>query len=236
MPVFKGVIHYAVRCSIWMALVLVPLQAAASPAGSAAREVARRYALPPEGSIYVRVANAQAAPLSVQVGEGRGEQVSAAGKLATDYYVQPGGQPFRVRVNGKPLQVATPAPASGFVTLLVGAGAGAGVRVVQDQQATGSSGLKAELALYNLVPGCNARLELSSGDVVLASVAEASRGTRAINPVQATLLAKCGARASAPLQLPALKAGDRYSLFVTGTANAPVLKGQAARTEPYRAR
>lgn len=234
MPVFKGVIHCAVRCSIWMAMVLVPLQAAASPAGSAARDVARLYALPPEGSIYVRVANAQAAPLSVQVGEGRGEQVSAGGKVATDYYVQPGGQPFRVRVNGKPLQVATPAPASGFVTLLVGAGAG--VRVVQDQQASGNTGLKAELALYNLVPGCNARLELSSGDVVLASVAEASRGTRAINPVQATLLAKCGARASAPLQLPALKAGDRYSLFVTGTANAPVLKGLAARTEPYRAR
>lgn len=234
MPVFKGVVHCAVRCSIWMAMFLSPLQVAASQAGSAASNVARLYALPPEGSIYVRVANARATPLNVQVSEGRGEQISAGGKVATDYYVQPGGQPFRVRVNGKPLQVATPAPASGFVTLLVGAEAGA--RVVQDQQAAGNTGLKAELALYNLVPGCNARLELNSGDVVLASVAEASRGTRAINPVQATLLAKCGTRASAPLQLPALKAGDRYSLFVTGTANAPVLKGQAARTQPYRAR
>lgn len=234
MSVSTGLVHRAVRCSIWVAIVLSPLQLAASPAGSAARDVARLYALPPEGSIYVRVANAQATPLSLQVGEGRAEQISAAGKVATDYYVQPGGQPFRVRVNGKPLQVATPAPAAGFVTLLVGTGSA--VRVVQDQQAAGNTGLKAELALYNLAPGCNARLELASGDVVLASVAEASRGTRAINPVQATLVAKCGARASAPLQLPALKAGDRYSLFVTGTANAPVLKGQAARTEPYRAR
>ena len=51
--------------------------------------------------------------------------------------------------------------------------------------------------------------------------------------VSATLAAGCGAAASPPLSLPALQPGDHYSLFLTGTAAAPVLRGQVSATDPY---
>ncbi|MEE7567049.1 cell division protein FtsQ, partial [Xanthomonas sp. Kuri4-3] len=32
---------------------------------------------------------------------------------------------------------------------------------------------------------------------------------------------------------PALQPGDHYSLFLTGSAQAPQLQGQLSRTDPY---
>jgi len=220
---------------VMAAMLLLSAHGAMAQQGTAAQDVARLYALPPEGSIYVRVLNPERKNIQVQVGDGRTEQLSASAKLASDYRVQPGGGDFRVRVDGKPLKVEGRAPGSGFVTLVLKPGAAASAYPIIDQ-AQGGGGLKAELALYNLVQGCSAKLSLAAGAVVLPSVAEATRAVRAINPVQAVLVGQCGASTSAPLELPALKAGDRYSLFLIGGADAPVLKGQAARTEAYRAR
>jgi alginate O-acetyltransferase complex protein AlgF len=36
---------------------------------------------------------------------------------------------------------------------------------------------------------------------------------------------------STALELPALQPGDHYSLFLTGTASAPVLQGQLSGTD-----
>lgn len=217
------------------AMLLLSAHGAMAQQGTAAQDVARLYALPPEGSIYVRVLNPERKNIQIQVGDGRAEQLSASAKVASGYHVQSGGGDFRVRVDGKLLKVEGRAPSSGFVTLVLKPGVVASAYPIIDQ-AQGGGGLKAELALYNLVQGCTAKLSLASGAVVLPSVAEATRAARAINPVQATLVAQCGTSTSAPLALPTLKASDRYSLFLIGGANAPVLKGQMARTEAYRAR
>ena len=62
----------------------------------------------------------------------------------------------------------------------------------------------------------------------------AASASRSINPVSAQLSASCAKAVSAPLALPQLQPGDHYSLFMTGTAAAPVLRGQASATDTYR--
>src|SRR5690606_37645652 len=96
-------------------------------------------------------------------------------------------------------------------------------------------GLKAELAVYNLVPACSANVSIVNGSMVFGGVAEHTRNARSINPVAAQLVGECAGKFSLPVQLPMLKPGDRYSLFLTGTAAAPILTGQENRTEPYLA-
>jgi len=214
------------------ALLCLPVAAGAQK-GNAADDVARLYALPPAGFIHVRVVNAGSVPVAVQVGEQRVERLSTAGRMASDYFAQPGGGDFQVRVDGKRVRVDQPAPQGGFVTLLLKDGGTPSADVVVDKAASGAE-LKAQLTLYNLVRGCTAELRLAAGAVVLPSVPAFSSEVRAVNPVAAQLTGGCGDVASAPLQLPALRAGDRYSLFLFGPAGAPVLKGQQARTEPYR--
>jgi hypothetical protein len=70
------------------------------------------------------------------------------------------------------------------------------------------------------------------GAVVFPAVASGSSSARGINPVKARLVAGCGGKDSTPLVLPALQPGDHYSLFLTGSAAAPVLQGQLSGTDP----
>ena len=70
------------------------------------------------------------------------------------------------------------------------------------------------------------------GPQVIADVAPNSSGTRAINPVSASLTAGCGTALAEKLVLPQLQNGDHYSLFLTGSAAKPVLKGLLSSTEP----
>ncbi|MFC4624916.1 hypothetical protein ACFO1V_06720 [Daeguia caeni] len=98
-------------------------------------------------------------------------------------------------------------------------------------QTRGHDDLKAELRVYNLLPGCNGEVVIASGQTVFKDVAVGTSRQRSINPVKAQLQGKCADAVSAPLQLPDLKAGDRYSLFLVGTADKPVLVGQIDQTE-----
>ena len=43
----------------------------------------------------------------------------------------------------------------------------------------------------------------------------------------------CAEAISGGLTLPSLQPGDHYSLFLTGTAAKPVLRGQVSATDPY---
>ncbi|QHC98972.1 hypothetical protein PspS04_00765 [Pseudomonas sp. S04] len=71
------------------------------------------------------------------------------------------------------------------------------------------------------------------GPVLFADVAPLSTAARAINPVSASLSAGCGKATAEKLALPQLKPGDHYSLFLTGSAAAPVLRGQLSSTDLY---
>lgn len=221
----------ALLCTV--CLLLFPLRSAMS---AAADDVARLYALPPVGSAYVRVANPEQTPVEVSFGpDHSAEQISAPSQVATQYYVVPGGKTPDLKLNGVSIANLPPAPADGFLTVVFRrASNGAGILTPIPDEGGKADGLKAELVVYNLIEQCHGRVTLPNGKSVFTELIPDTRAARAINPVTATLTADCGGTPSAELVLPALAPGDRYSLFLMGTREAPALIGQLNRTAPYR--
>jgi alginate O-acetyltransferase complex protein AlgF len=218
----------------WLALLAL---AWAACAHAGADDIARLYALPPAGSISLRVVNPSAHAASVQWGDGSAVSLASTGVVATGYRVFPTGQTPVLRVDGQAVDIGLGKPGAqpgGFVTLvLTGSGANVVVTPLADAAAT-LDGMKAELVFYNLVPECTARVLIVDGPDVFAGAAPLSRASRAINPVAAKLAGECGDVRSASLPLADLAPGDRYSLFLVGRAAEPRLAGALNRTEPYR--
>ncbi|WP_313397575.1 alginate O-acetyltransferase AlgF [Stenotrophomonas sp.] len=213
------------------ALALSPFCAAAQPAPAEGRLAQLYAARPPAGSAFVRVVNPGASAQRVAVGSGAEQSIGPA-QRATRYAIVEGGKPFNLRVAGAAR--SQPAVAAGSFTTLVlnPAGAARPLQVIADG-AGNTDALKAEIRFYNLAASCpQAKLAMAgNGTAVFNAVAAGTGTARAINPVKASLVAGCGGRDSAPFALPALQPGDRYSLFLTGSASAPVLQGQPATTD-----
>ncbi|MFG1191653.1 alginate O-acetyltransferase AlgF [Xanthobacter flavus] len=202
-------------------------------AGTAvAQELTRLYApKPPTGSAYVRVVNLAASGAPIGIGSAPAAPVPA-GDTATIYRIVKGGAPLAVSLAGKPAEGSIVPPADAFSTVIVPA---SGPAVVIADPTEGRNDLKAQLRVYNLVPGCAASVVVADGGpVVFEGVATNDTRQRAINPIEAVLAASCGTAVSQPLKLPPLKAGDHYSLFLLPGANGPKLAGQRDETEPYR--
>lgn len=210
----------------------VTLVLGACLAGPAMAEgvLAQLYApRPPAGSAFVRVVNPSPDTVKVQVSNGS-EQAIGPAQLASNYTVVKGDQNFTVSLNGKPAGQLKVAPDS-FNTLVQHNGE---FQILDDSNGN-EDALKAELRFYNLASDCpKGSLNVADGGPVLfADVAPHATVARGINPVSASLSAGCGNATSEKLPLPALKPGDHYSLFLTGSAAAPVLRGQIAITEGY---
>lgn len=218
----------------WMlatALSLSPLFASAQHAAGEGRLAQLYAARPPAGSAFVRVVNPGATTLTVAPGNGAAQQVGPASR-ATRYAIVEGGKPFTVRVAG---QARTqPAVAAGSFTTLVldPAGVTRPLRVIADGGGS-TDALKAEIRFYNLASSCpQAKLAMADNGPVVFNAVPAGNGiARAINPVKARLVAGCGGKDSVAFELPGLQPGDRYSLFLTGSASAPVLQGQPSSTD-----
>lgn len=213
-----------------LAIVLAAVAGNAAAEGAFAQLYAAR---PPAGSSFVRVVNPDANPLRVQIAGGPAQDPGPA-KPATTYAIVKGNQPFDVLVDGKPaanLQV----PPDAFSTLVPRRDGGKLSFAVIDDSNGAQDALKAELRFYNLAADCPAgQLGVSpSGPALFQDVKPGASAARAINPVSATVAAGCGGAASPTLALPALQPGDHYSLFLTGTAAAPALRGQVSATDPY---
>lgn len=87
-----------------------------------------------------------------------------------------------------------------------------------------NSQLKSLLSLYNLIDGATLSLKAEAqGPAVIDAVKGFAAGHREVNPVRATLSVYDGDKplGEAPAQV--LERGKVYSLFVTGSASAPVL-------------
>ena len=184
---------------------------------------------PPAGSAFVRVVNPSADTVKVQISNGA-EQAIGPQQLASNYSVVKGDQSFTVSLNGKPVGQLKVAPDS-FNTLVQHNGE---FQILNDSNGN-EDALKAELRFYNLASDCpKGSLKVADGGPVLfADVAPHATVARGINPVSASLSAGCGNATSEKLPLPKLEPGDHYSLFLTGSAAAPVLSGQIAKTEGY---
>jgi alginate O-acetyltransferase complex protein AlgF len=199
-------------------------------AHAAAGDVASLYGpQPPDDASYLRVINLSSQAARVVLSGSEAPQTLAPG-AATRFSVLTPATAARVTVDGKALADAVDANAK--------AQAGDAVTVALTRDGKGwhatrvvgrygrVDGLKATLRALNFVPGCSAKVALDSdGPTVFAQLASGAQDARAINPVSAKLVGQCGAAASAPLQLPALAAGDSYSLFLHGDAGKPVLSG-----------
>ena len=200
----------------WLARVPVVLAIVAAPAS--AQELTRLYApKPPLGSAYVRVVDLAGSGAPIGIGTAPAAPVPA-GDTATIYRIVKGGAPLAVSVAGKPAEGSIVPPADAFSTVIVPA---SGPAVVIADPTEGRNDLKAQLRVYNLVPGCAASVAVADGGpVVFENVATNDTRQRAINPIEAVLAASCGAAVAPPLKLP-------------GTTG-PKLTGQRDETEPYR--
>ncbi|MFM0084331.1 alginate O-acetyltransferase AlgF [Paraburkholderia sediminicola] len=204
-------------------------------AHAAADDVASLYGpQPPANASYLRVLNASSQAVRVVLAGSEAPQTLAPGAV-TRFSVLTEGTPARVAVDGKALADAA---GSANATASAATRAGDAVTVALRHDAKGwhatrivgryerVDGLKATLRAFNFAPGCSAKIGVDgNGPTVFAQVAAGAQDARAINPVSAKLVGQCGAAASAALPLPALAAGDSYSLFVTGEAAKPVLSG-----------
>ncbi|WKL54745.1 alginate O-acetyltransferase AlgF [Pseudomonas kielensis] len=184
---------------------------------------------PPAGSAFVRVVNPSADSLKVQISNGTVQAIGPS-QLASSYAIVKGNETFSVTLDGKPAGQLQVAPDS-FNTLVPQDGK----LQVLDDSAGSDDALKAELRFYNLASDCpkGSLAVADGGPVLFADVAAHSTTARAINPVSASLSAGCGKATAEKLALPQLKPGDHYSLFLTGSATAPVLRGQLSSTDLY---
>lgn len=213
-----------------LALALALPGAAAQAEGVFAQLYAAR---PPAGSSFVRVVNPDTGPVRVQIANGPSQEIGPT-QPATTYAIVEGSQRFDLLIDGKPAASLQVKPDT-FTTLVVRRdGVNVTYSAIDDSNGT-QDALKAELRFYNLAADCpGARLEVSpTGPTLFQDVKPGASAARAINPVSATLAAGCGTVLSPSLALPALQPGDHYSLFLTGSATAPNLRGQASATDPY---
>jgi hypothetical protein len=202
---------------------------------AAADDVASLYGpQPPANASYLRVLNASSQAVRVALAGSEVPQTLAPGTV-TRFSVLTPGTLARVMVDGKvPADTADSANATTNATTR----AGDAVTVALRHDAKGwratrivgryerVDGLKATLRAFNFAPGCSAKIGVDgNGPTVFAQLGAGAQDTRAINPVSAKLVGRCGAAVSAALLLPALAVGDSYSLFVTGDAARPVLSG-----------
>lgn len=215
-----------------LALTGLSALAAAHAEGTLAQLYAAR---PPAGSSFVRVVHPDAGALRVKIANGP-EQTLSGARPASSYAIVKGDTPFNILLDGKSAGPMKVAPGS-FTTLVPRQDQGGAMRFTAIDDSGGSQdALKAELRFYNLSKDCaeGALQVASSGPALFKSVAPGASASRSINPVSAQLGASCGKATSAAIALPQLQPGDHYSLFMTGTADAPVLRGQASATDTYR--
>ena len=173
----------------------------------------------PEGTVYIRLANALPAAASVQTdfagkvdlgadGANRISSYSVAGSV--------GGKTVSLQVNeGGKTATASFEPKSGtFITVVLHPkGDAVTASIVTDKPEYNQ--LKARLTFYNATDDCPAgSLAEQAGRPVFSNVPPDSVQARSINPVAATVTAACGGGKAPPLPLGQLDAGGLYSVWM----------------------
>ena len=222
--------------TLWRASACALLVAAAAPCVQAEGAFAQLYAArPPAGSSFVRVLNPDAAPLRVKIANGP-EQTLSGDTVASSYAIVKGETEFVVTLNGKASKPMKVAPDSFTSLLPETSGDPSQLKALDDSAGASQDALKAGLRFYNLSRNCGEGKAgiAPAGTPLFTPVAYGASAARAINPVKATLVGSCGQVTTATISLPALQPGDHFSMFLTGSANKPVLRGQRSTTDGYR--
>jgi hypothetical protein len=194
-------------------------------AHAGAVEPPQLYESAPKGGVaYIRFVNTTAGALAIASGPVRIELAGAGADRITRFervspgkdlsaVIERGAQKTAIKLSLAPNELVTVA-----LTAEQKTGAAAAVGTVLFRETPSDfNALKASLALYNADPGC-AQGQLVAGEKntsVISGVATGASDRRMVNPVSATLAARCaGAGDPVPAALGALEAGERYSIFI----------------------
>jgi alginate O-acetyltransferase complex protein AlgF len=225
-----------------MAAAFLALLTIAFPlaACAAAQDVASLYApQPPADAIMLRVVNLSAQTTRLFL-PGAQRPINLAAGAATRFSVVEPGELPQIVVDGQTFRndEAEGSKGSSLQTGSAVRPGGTSITVALRRDARGWSaawvsarrqpadGLKASLHVVNFIEDCKAKIMVDGkGPTVFPEVAAGVQLDRAINPVSARLVGSCGEASSRAWPLPALAAGDEYSLFMSGTRTAPILTG-----------
>jgi hypothetical protein len=188
-------------------------------AGSAQAEVQLYETGPSQDSSYVRFVNGSGQMLDVEAGTSKAKLSLSVARPASDF------QPVRARseIKGALLQGASRQEVSlsvqpgEFATVLGVADGKGGLAVKTLREKPDSfNALKASVGFVSVDPACvGAGLKVAGRDVALfENTSNEVIVRRMINPVALSVQLVCGGQAvGAPLDLGALQAGQRYSVF-----------------------
>ncbi len=178
----------------------------------------------PEGTVYIRFANALPAAASLQTDfAGRVDLGADGAARISPYFVAEtaGSKKLSVPVSadGK-TTTATFTPKSGtFITVVLHPSAdGVTAAIVTDKPEFNQ--LKARLTFYNATPDCaGGALAEGNGRAVFSAVPANAAQARSINPVSAVVTASCATGKVPPLDLGKLTEGGLYSVWMMQPAD-----------------
>ena len=172
----------------------------------------------PEGTVYIRLANALPRTASVATDfAGRVELGTDGAARISPYYVagQVAGKPvaLQVKQDGTTSTAVFQPASGGFITVVLHPD-GAGVRAAVIADRPEYNQLKARLSFYNAAADCPAASLAERGRPVFSAVPADAAAARSVNPAAATVTASCAANAAPPLPLGQLEAGGLYTVWM----------------------
>ena len=170
----------------------------------------------PPGSAFVRVFNGTTqGKVAAQIGD-KNVGDTAALEASSYVFLPPGSYPAKV---GSASQNITLQGSRCYTAALESSSS-----VHLFDQDCFNSQLKALLSVFNLIDGTTLSLKTADGSqAVIDNIAAEASGHREVNAVKVNLAVYNGATKLADAKPIALERGKTFSLFVTGTANEPVL-------------
>lgn len=180
----------------------------------------------PEGTVYIRLASALAAPATVTTDfAGPVTLGNADASRISPYFVAgtAGGKTVTMQVaTGGKTSATSIQPKSGtFITVVLAEKAGSvSAAIVTDHPEYNQ--LRARLSFYNAADDCAAASLSEGGKPVISNVAANAVQARSINPVAATVTAACGSDKLKPLDLGKLNEGGLYSVWLMKPGGQPV--------------
>lgn len=197
-------------------------------------KLAQLYAeKPPEESAFVRVISTLPGKHVVEINRGPSHELNLSAKPASPYAVVRGEDNFSIVVDGAGVGEFSIPEAKYFTAVVMPSDDGKPAVVLIDDGNTVNDSMKAVLHFYNLLPGCSdgALAIEKSGAQIFSGIDELTTMQREINPVRATLMARCGDRTSESVDLPTLHPGDHYNLFLLPGSDGIALQGQLSQLE-----
>ena len=207
------------RVGLRVRLLLAGLLLSAGVAGTARAQPLLYAQRLPEGTVYLRLANAL--PGSVTVGTDFAGKVAlgdAEAARISPYFVSvtAGSKtvPLLVEQGGGKTATVTIEPKSGsFITVVLHEKAG-GVTAAIVTDKPDYNQLRARLTFYNATDGCPNGALAESGRTIFSGVPPDGVKAGSVSPVAATVVASCGTEKAHPLDMGKLEAGGQYSVWM----------------------